>query len=82
MSQKILFLLLQAPNMSKHISRNRGATIKASQKTAHDKKKIFWGKKDILLSQKWWHHPKKVIALNLYIGTNVLVYERSLVLKV
>ncbi len=28
------------------------------------------------------HHQKKVIALNLYIGTNVLVYERWLVLKV
>ncbi len=28
------------------------------------------------------HHQKKVIALNTYIGTNVLVYERWLVLKV
>ncbi len=32
--------------------------------------------------EKWWHHPKKVIALNMYIGTNVFVYERWLVLKV
>ncbi len=29
--------LIQAPFMSKHISRNGGATIKASRKTAHDK---------------------------------------------
>ncbi len=32
--------------------------------------------------KKWRHHQKKVIALNTYIGTNVLVYERWLVLKV
>ncbi len=29
--------LIQAPNMSKNISRNAGATIKAFRKTAHDK---------------------------------------------
>ncbi len=29
--------LIQAPNMSNHISRNGGATIKAFRKTAHDK---------------------------------------------
>ncbi len=53
-----------APNMSKHISRNRRATIKASWKTVHDK-----------------GNQKNVIALNLYIGTNVLVYERWMVMK-
>ncbi len=38
MSQsKDIFWSIQAPNLSKHISRNRGATIKASRKTAHDK---------------------------------------------
>ncbi len=38
MSQTICFGgLIQAPNMSKHISRNRGDTIKASRKTGHDK---------------------------------------------
>ncbi len=38
MSQTIIFVwIIQAPTMSKHISRNRGAKIKASQKTAHDK---------------------------------------------
>ncbi len=31
--------------MSKHISRNNGATIKASQKTVHDQVFLFWGKK-------------------------------------
>ncbi len=32
--------------------------------------------------KKWRHNQKKVIALNMYIGTNVLVYERWLVPKV
>ncbi len=31
---KDLFWLIQAPNISKHISRNGGATIKVSRKTA------------------------------------------------
>ncbi len=35
------FGLIQAPYISKHISRNGGATIKGSQKTAHDKKKLI-----------------------------------------
>ncbi len=78
MSQsKDFFGLIQAPNISKHISRNGGATIKASRKTAHDKVFFILGQK----GQKR-HHPKKVIDLNMYIGTNVLVYERWLVLKV
>ncbi len=34
---KDLFWLIQAPNISKHISRNGGATIKVSRKTAYDK---------------------------------------------
>ncbi len=46
-----LFGLIQAPYISKLISRNGGATIKASQKTAHDKVFLFWGKKAIF-SQK------------------------------
>ncbi len=38
MSQsKDFFLLIQAPYISKHISRNVGATFKASRKIAHDK---------------------------------------------
>ncbi len=40
----------------------------------------FWAKRPFFL-KKWRHHPKNVIALNMYIGTNVLVYERWLVLK-
>ncbi len=53
MSQSKDFVwLIQAPNISKHISRNKGATIKASQKTAQDKGFfLFWGKKTIF-SQK------------------------------
>ncbi len=67
--------------MSKHISRNGGALLKASRKTAHVK--VFF-----ILGQKGHFFPKncgtmkKVIALNLYIGTNVLVYERRLMVKV
>ncbi len=68
--------------MSKHISRNRGATIQASQKTAHDNVFFKFRGKKTIFPPKWQHHQKKVIALNLYIGTNVLVYERWLVLKV
>ncbi len=46
MSQsKDFFWLIQAPYISKHISRNAGATIKASQKTAHDKVFYFWEKR-------------------------------------
>ncbi len=73
--------LIQAPNISKHISRNGGATIKAYRKTAHNKV-IF------ILEQKGHLFPKNggtmknLIALNLYIGTNVLVYERRLMVKV
>ncbi len=48
MSQsKDFFWLIQARYISKHISRNGGATIKASRKTAHDKVFLFWGKKTI-----------------------------------
>ncbi len=43
--------LVQAPNMSKYISRNRGATIKASRKTAHDK--VF-----LIFDQKGHFFPK------------------------
>ncbi len=48
MSQsKDFFWVIQAPYISKHISRNGGATIKASRKTAHDKAFLFLGKKAI-----------------------------------
>ncbi len=83
MSQsKDFFGLIQAPYISKHISRNGGATIKVSQKTAHDNVFLNFGAKRPFFLKKWRHHPKNVIALNMYIGTNVLMYERWLVLKV
>ncbi len=44
---KDFFGLIQAPYISKHISRNGGATIKASRKTAHDKVFLFCDKKAI-----------------------------------
>ncbi len=74
--------LIQAPNISKHISRNRGATIKASRKTIHDKVFFILGQKFIFCTKKIQHHQKKVVTLNMYIGTNGLVYGRWLVLKV
>ncbi len=42
---------------------------------------LFRGKKATFF-QKMAAPSKKVIALNMYIGTNVLMYERWLVLKV
>ncbi len=52
MSQsKDLFWLIQAPNISKHISRNGGATIKASRKTAHDKSFFILGQKGHFFSK-------------------------------
>ncbi len=37
--------------------------------------------KKLFFPTKWWNL-KKIIVLNLHISTNVLVYERWLVLKV
>ncbi len=72
MSQsKECFWLIQAPYISKHISR----------KTAHNKVFIL-GQKGHFFLKKWRHHQKNVIVLNMYIGTNVHVNERWLVLKV
>ncbi len=65
MSQSKDFLGNPSPNISKHISRNGGATIKASRKTAHDKVFLFWGKKDIF-PQKWWHHEKRYRPKSVY----------------
>ncbi len=56
---KDLFWLIQALYISKHISRNGGATIKASRKTAHDKVFLFWGKKGIF-SQNMAEPLKKI----------------------
>ncbi len=49
---------MQAPNISKHISRNGGATIKASRKTAHDKVFFNFGAKRPFFPKKWWYHEK------------------------
>ncbi len=43
-------------------------------------KVFYFGAKRPFFPKKWWHHQKKVIALNMYIDTNVLMYERWLVL--
>ncbi len=55
MSQsKDFFWLIQAPYISKHISRNGGATTKASRKTAHDNFFYIFGRKGHFLP----HHQK------------------------
>ncbi len=51
------------------------------EKTAHDKVLFILGQKGHF-SQKMAVPSKNVIALNMYIGTNVLENERWLVLKV
>ncbi len=56
---KRLFWLIQAPNIPKHISRNGGATIKASQKTAHDKVFFILGQKGHFILQKMVTPSKK-----------------------
>ncbi len=56
-----------SPYISKHLSRNGRATIKASRKTAYDKGFFNFGAKRPFFLNKWWHHQKKVIALNIYI---------------
>ncbi len=63
------------------ISRNGGATIKASRKTAHDKDFFILGQKGHFFPKNG-ATTKNVLALNLYIGTNVSVYERRLMVKV
>ncbi len=55
-------------------------TIKASQKTAHDKVFLCVAKRLFFSQKNGGTIPKKVIVLNLYIGSNVLVYKRWLVL--
>ncbi len=43
---------------------------------------LYFGAKRPFVFKKMATPSKKVIALNMYIGTNVLMYERWLVLKV
>ncbi len=92
MSQsKDFFGLIQAPNISKHISRLGGATIKASRKAAHDKVFIFWGKKAIFSKKKWWHHEKHYSPKSVYwyqcfsvwkkVECESLVHDKVFVLK-
>ncbi len=70
MSQsKDFFWLIQAPYISKHISRNGGATIKASRKTAHDK--VFF-----ILGQKGHFPPKNGDTIKKsYIAKYVYLYQ-------
>ncbi len=58
-AKNALFLKTKIQNMSKHISRNRGATIKASRKTVHDKVFIL-GQKNIFGNIKKGYSPKSV----------------------
>ncbi len=58
--------LIQAPNMSNHISRNGGATIKASRKTAHNKEIFKLGQKVHFFPKKLWHHEKGYSPKSVY----------------
>ncbi len=61
MSQsKDFFGLIQAPYISKHISRNRGATIKVSRKIAHDKVFFILGQKGHFFSKNGGTIKKKL----------------------
>ncbi len=61
MSQsKDFFWLIQAPYISKHISRNGGATIKASRKTADDKVFFILGQKGYFFSKNGGTIQKKL----------------------
>ncbi len=55
--------------------------LKLVEKQLTTKFFLFWGKKAIFFPQNGGTM-KNVIALNLYIGTNVLVYEGRLMVKV
>ncbi len=69
--------------MCKHISRNGGATIKASRKTAHYKVVFILGEK--------WHHEKRYSPKSVYwyqcfsvwkkVGGESLVHDKVFVLK-
>ncbi len=62
MSQsKDCFWVIQAPYISKHISRNGGATIKASRKTAHGKVFFILGQKGHCLCM-WAHTGHKSVV--------------------
>ncbi len=53
-----IFWLIQVPNTSKHIFRNKGATTKASQKTAHAKVFFIWEghhKKNYSPKSAYWY---------------------------
>ncbi len=71
---------MQATNTYKHISRNIGATMTTSRKLAHDKFFLIFHKKNLV--KKMVLQSKNVIALNIYIDINELVYERRLIMKV
>ncbi len=79
---KISFMLAQATNTYKHISRNIGATITASRKLAHGKVFFNFFTKRHFFTKQIALQSKNVIALNLYIDINELVYERRLMMKV
>ncbi len=62
---KDFFWLIQAPNISKPISRNGGATIEASRKTAHDRF-FYFGAKRPFFPNKWWHHEEHYSPKSVY----------------
>ncbi len=79
---KVFFWLIQAHIYPSTYLEMEELQLRLLDKQLTTKIFLFSDKKAIFFLKKWRHHQKKVKALNMYIGTNVLVYERWLVLKV
>ncbi len=78
---KIFLCLAQAPNTAMQISRSKGATKKASRKTVYDKVFNVLAK-NVTFIKKIMVPLKQSISHNLYIGINVLVYGKCLMVTV
>ncbi len=77
--------------MSKHISRNGGATIMSSRKTAHAKSFFYFEAKRPFFPNKLWHHEKGYSPKSVYwyqcfsvwkkVDGESLVHDKVVVLK-
>ncbi len=72
-------MLNPSPNTAMQICRNKGATKKASRKTVHDKVFKVLAKKGHFYQNICGTAKTKY---NLYIGINVLVYGKCLIVNV
>ncbi len=79
---EIFFWLTQSLNTSIQISRNKAVTKKASRTMFATKIFFNFLAKRPFFTQKWWHHQNKLQAINLYIGINLLVDGKCLVVNI